>query len=122
MNKLNDELEYQFPDYDADIMKTSDALAIISHVEQCYPTQALMMKKEDVFLAVLYPFVNHYMEQIPTFIKNGEPLFQAREHAFLDVTSSIKSYLSSIESNTTNQQFTTPSDFFDLDINTFISI
>lgn len=121
MNHTSQEnTEYVFPDYDPDVMNTSDANAIISHFEEVFPIHHHWMQKNDLLLSCLYPHVNYYMEQITVYIKEGYKLLSARERSFKDTTELIKSEFESMNLNESNQNIAMPSDFFDLDKNPFI--
>jgi len=111
------EKKLQFPDYDPDVMATSDANAIISHYEEIYPELSKFMIENDILFSYLYRHVDNYMEYIEEFKKQGFRLQTAREFAFNVTIDSIKNEAIVIDKEVETNKNTLPSIFFDLDVN-----
>lgn len=90
MTTLNTSYEIKFPDYDRDVMETSDAKAIISMLEETQPKLNRELIRRDLQLSFLFPFVNDFMDKIETYKKQGYRLQSARELAFIDIISSLE--------------------------------
>jgi len=116
----NKEERLKFPDYDPDVMETSDAKAIISHFEEIHPDLYAMFEKENMLMSYLYRHVDNYMEYIERFIKETFRLHAAREMSFRLVVDEIKTESIAIRKETQSHQDTLPSILFDLDINSQI--
>lgn len=116
----NETIKFNFPDYDPDIMETSDAKSILSHFEETYPIHYHWMKKNDLLYSFLYSFVNEYIDKKIEYKKQGYLLQIANELSFNDTTASIKLEFENKEILKQDQKNVLPDNFFDLDSNSFI--